>query len=265
MKPPTARSGSLDRLREMTPARVALGRAGASLPTQALLGFTLDHARARDAVHASLDATGLVAGLSGLGIAPLEVSSQARNRRDYLRRPDLGRMLDPASKHLLESHSGVACQLAVVVGDGLSPTAVNVHAVELMRHLLPQLAAGHVEVGATVLASGARVALGDEIGLILRAHMLLMLIGERPGLSAPDSLGAYLTFAPRIGRTDADRNCVSNIHRAGLSYPEAAFRIAWLVREGLARQTTGVALKDESGTSPQRIASDPGGCDKSDT
>jgi len=265
MKPPTAPSGSLDRLREMTPARVALGRAGASMPTQALLGFTLDHAHARDAVHAALDVAGLVAGLGGLGIAPLDVSSQARNRRDYLRRPDLGRMLDPASKRLLEGHSGVACQLAVVVSDGLSPTAVNVHAVELMRHLLPQLAAGHAEAGATVLASGARVALGDEIGAILGARMLLMLIGERPGLSAPDSLGAYLTFAPRTGCTDADRNCVSNIHRAGLSYQEAAFRIAWLVREGLARQTTGVALKDESGTSPQRIASDPGGCDKSDT
>ena len=255
MKPPMAQSGSLDRLREMTPARVALGRAGASLPTQALLRFTLDHARARDAVHASLDTAGLVAGLSGLGIAPLEVSSQVRNRRDYLRRPDLGRMLDPVSKQLLEG-SGVTCQLAIVIGDGLSPTAVNVHAVELIRHLLPQLAAGHVETGATVLASGARVALGDEIGAILGARMLLMLIGERPGLSAPDSLGAYLTFAPRIGRTDADRNCVSNVHRAGLSYQEAAFRIAWLVREGLGRQTTGVALKDESGTSPQRIASD---------
>ena len=265
MKPPTAPSGSLESLREMTPARVGLGRAGASMPTQALLGFTLDHARARDAVHASFDVAGLVAGLSGLGIAPLEVSSQARSRRDYLRRPDLGRMLDPASKQLLEGHSGVSCRLAVVVGDGLSPTAVNVHAVELMRHLLPQLAAFHVEIAATVLASGARVALGDEIGGILGARMLLMLIGERPGLSAPDSLGAYLTFAPRIGRTDADRNCVSNIHRAGLSYQEAAFRIAWLVREGLARQITGVALKDESGPSSQRIASDPRGCDKSDT
>jgi ethanolamine ammonia-lyase small subunit len=265
MKPPEPPSGPLDRLREMTPARVGLGRAGASMPTQALLGFTLDHARARDAVHASFDVAGLAAGLSGLGIAPLEVSSQARSRRDYLRRPDLGRMLDPASRQMLEGHSGVSGRLAVVVGDGLSPAAVNVHAVELMRHVLPQLAAGNVEIAATVLASGARVALGDEIGAVLGSSMLLMLIGERPGLSAPDSLGAYLTFAPRIGRTDAERNCVSNIHRAGLSYQEAAFRIAWLVREGLARQITGVALKDESGRSPQRIASEPLGCDKSDT
>ena len=118
---------------------------------------------------------------------------------------------------------------------------------------MAQLAAAGIEIGATVVASGARVALGDEIGAIIGARMLLVLIGERPGLSAPDSLGAYLTFAPRIGRTDAERNCISNIHRAGLSYQEAAFKIAWLVREGLARQTTGVALKDESGGTAQRL------------
>ena len=134
---------------------------------------------------------------------------------------------------MLESRSGPPIRLAVVIGDGLSPTAVNVHAVELLRHLVPRLSADGLEIGATVVASGARVALGDEIGAILGARMLVMLIGERPGLSAPDSLGAYLTFAPRIGLTDAERNCVSNIHGAGLSYDEAAFKIAWLVREGL--------------------------------
>jgi ethanolamine ammonia-lyase small subunit len=254
MKTPAPPSRSLRDLREFTPARVGLGRAGASMPTEALLGFMLDHARARDAVHATFDIAGLVAGLSGLGIQPVEVGSQARSRRDYLRRPDLGRMLDPASKLALESRSGAPCQLAIAIGDGLSPTAVNVHAVELVRHLIPQLAADGIEVGATVVASGARVALGDEIGAILAARMLVMLIGERPGLSAPDSLGAYLTFAPRIGLTDAERNCISNIHGAGLSYQEAAFRIGWLVREGLVRQITGVALKDESGKgTSQRI------------
>jgi ethanolamine ammonia-lyase small subunit len=258
MKPPAPPPYSLTRLQELTPARVGLGRAGASLPTAALLGFTLDHARARDAVHAPLDIAGLASGLSGLGIQPIEVSSQARSRRDYLRRPDLGRMLDPASKLLLEGQGGVPCRIALVIGDGLSPTAVNVHAVELVRHLMAQLAADHIETNAAVIASGARVALGDEIGAILGASMLLMLIGERPGLSAPDSLGAYLTFAPRLGRSDAERNCVSNIHRAGLGYEEAAFKIAWLVRAGLARQITGVALKDESGGLPQRIADDHG-------
>jgi ethanolamine ammonia-lyase small subunit len=138
-----------------------------------------------------------------------------------------------------------------------------VHAVELIRHLVPRLAADKVDAGAVIAASGARVALGDEIGAIIGARMLVMLIGERPGLSAPDSLGAYLTFAPRIGLTDADRNCVSNIHHAGLSYAEASFRISWLVREGLARQITGVALKDESGGGSSRNALP--GCDKSDT
>jgi ethanolamine ammonia-lyase small subunit len=150
-----------------------------------------------------------------------------------------------------------------VIGDGLSPAAVNVHAVALLGDLLPRLVAENIGPGAVIVASGARVALGDEIGAIVGARMLVMLIGERPGLSTPDSLGAYLTFVPRIGLTDANRNCVSNIHRAGLSYAEAAFRISWLVREGLARQTTGVALKDESGGGSSQNALP--GCDKSDT
>jgi ethanolamine ammonia-lyase small subunit len=254
MKPPATPPLSLTRLRELTPARVGLGRSGASLPTEALLGFTLDHARARDAVHAAFDVEGLVADLSDLGLQPRQVSSQARDRRDYLRRPDLGRMLDPDSRAALESRGKASSQLVLVIGDGLSPTAVNVHAVELVRHLLPQLAAGRIDVGATVIACGARVALGDEIGAFLNARMVLVLIGERPGLSAPDSLGAYLTFAPRVGRTDAERNCISNIHRAGLTYEEAAFRIAWLAREGLARAVTGVALKDESGGIAPQLA-----------
>ncbi|MBR0694621.1 ethanolamine ammonia-lyase subunit EutC [Bradyrhizobium lablabi] len=263
MRPPVPPSRSLAELRALTPARVSLGRCGASLPTTALLSFTLDHARARDAVHAAFDVAGIVAGLAGLGIAPVGVSSQARNRRDYLRRPDLGRMLDSESKRMLEGRGGAPCPCAIVIGDGLSPTAVNVHAVELVRHLMPRLAADKIETGAVVVASGARVALGDEIGTIIGARMLVMLIGERPGLSAPDSLGAYLTFGPRIGLTDAERNCISNVHRAGLSYEEAALRISWLVREGLSRGMTGVALKDDSsgGSLPRALSE----CDKSDT
>jgi ethanolamine ammonia-lyase small subunit len=247
MKTPAPPSRSLETLRELTPARVGLGRAGASMPTDALLAFTLDHARARDAVHAAFDAAHLAAGLTGLGLQVSEVSSQAQSRRDYLRRPDLGRMLDADSRRVLEQQSG-AGGIAIVVGDGLSPAAVNIHAVELVRHLAPRLNEAGIRFGDVVVASGARVALGDEIGAVLGARMVVMLIGERPGLSAPDSLGAYITFAPRIGLTDEKRNCVSNIHGAGLSYDEAAVKIAWLVREGLARQVTGVALKDESGT-----------------
>ncbi|MGY8705855.1 ethanolamine ammonia-lyase subunit EutC [Bradyrhizobium sp. 18BD] len=242
-------------LKSFTPARVALGRSGASVPTRALLDFTLDHARARDAVHAVFDAPRLAADLRALGLVVTQVRSQAVDRRDYLRRPDLGRQLDAGSAELLAASASVPCQLAIVIGDGLSAAAVHAHAVTLVARLLPLLAEGDaVAAGHVVVASGARVALGDEIGAILGARMVVMLIGERPGLSAPDSLGAYLTFAPQPGRSDAERNCVSNVHHAGLSYDEAAFKIAWLVREGLARQVTGVALKDESADrAPRRI------------
>jgi ethanolamine ammonia-lyase small subunit len=251
MKTPTPTSRSLKDLRDLTPARVGLGRAGASLPTEALLAFMLDHARARDAVHAAFDVSGLVSGLKALGIEVSDVRSRAGDRIDYLRRPDLGRILDPASRDLLAARSRDSCRLAVVIGDGLSPSAVNVHAVPVVRSLVAQLGIEGIEIDAAAVATGARVALGDEIGEILGARVIVMLIGERPGLSAPDSLGAYLTFAPKIGRTDAERNCVSNIHRAGLSYDQAGFRIAWLIREALSRKLSGVGLKDESG--PQAL------------
>ena len=247
MKTPVPSSRSARDLRDLTPARVGLGRAGASLTTKAWLDFARDHARARDAVHTAFDVLSLVSELNDLGLDAIEVSSRASKRDDYLKRPDLGRMLDEDSQRRLASHPNGLCELAIVIGDGLSPTAVQAHAVQLVQALIPQLAVDGIEIGHAVVASGARVALGDEIGAILGARMILVLIGERPGLSASDSLGAYLTFAPKPGRTDAERNCVSNIHGAGLGYNEAALRISWLIREGLARQITGVALKDESG------------------
>jgi ethanolamine ammonia-lyase small subunit len=266
MKPPAPSSRSLGDLRDLTPARVGLGRTGAGMPTRALLEFTLDHARARDAVHAAFDVAAMISGLNGLGLEAFEVASRAASREEYLRRPDLGRTLDPASRDLLAGHHGRPCRLAIVVGDGLSPTAVHAHAIELVRSLIPRLAVEEIEIGHAAVASGARVALGDEIGAVLGARMMVMLIGERPGLSAPDSLGAYLTFAPRPGLTDAERNCISNIHGAGLGYDEAAFRIAWLVREGLARSVTGVALKDESaGRTPRHIIASSDGRHKSET
>ena len=206
------------------------------MPTDALLAFTLDHARARDAVHAAFDAPHLVAGLSRPRPAGQpRFASQAQNRRDYLRRPDLGRMLDADSRRVLDKQSGSASEIVIVIGDGLSPAAGQC---PRRRTGSPSCSApdggGH-PIGHVVVASGARVALGDEIGAVLGARMVVMLIGERLGLSAPDSLGAYLTFAPRTGLTDEKRNCVSNIHGGGLSYDEAAFKIAWLVREGIAR------------------------------
>ena len=256
MKTPAPPSRPLTDLRALTPARVGLGRSGASLPTEALLDFTLDHARARDAVHAAFDVPAMITGLHDLGLEAIEVSSRAPDRKDYLRRPDLGRTLDQASRQRLATGDGGACRLAITIGDGLSPTAVNAHAIHVVRSLIPYLAADGIEIGRTAVARGARVALGDEIGALAGAQMMVVLIGERPGLSASDSLGAYLTYAPKVGLTDAARNCVSNIHGAGLGYDEAAHRIAWLIREGLARGVTGVALKDESGAqTPRHIAS----------
>src|ERR1700761_7353388 len=160
-------------LRNLTPARVGLGRAGASMPTKPLLEFTLDQARARDAVHAAFDVSAMMRGLSDLGLDASDVASCARNRKDYLRRPDLGRMLDPASQRLLADCAGGSRQVVIVIGDGLSPTAVNVHAIEVVRRLIPRLDADGIELGHSVVASGARVALGDEIGAILGARMIV--------------------------------------------------------------------------------------------
>ena len=232
-------------LKALTPARVGLGRCGASLTTQALLDFTLDHARARDAVHSSFDLEPIAEALSELGLETRAVSSQALARADYLKRPDLGRKLDAPSQALLAARDAAPCDIVLVVGDGLSPAAVNAHVVGMIGTLLPKLAG--LRIGPVVIASGARVALGDEIGALMKARMTVLLIGERPGLSSPHSLGAYITLEPKPGLTDERRNCVSNIQSAGLSYQEAAIKIAWLVREGLSRGVTGVALKDESG------------------
>ena len=244
--PAVPRRPTLD-LRSLTPARVALGRSGASVPTRALLDFTLDHARARDAVHAVFDAPRLVADLRALGLIVTEARSQAVDRRDYLRRPDLGRQLDAGSAELLARSASEPCQLAIVIGDGLSSAAVHAHAVALVSHLLPLLAEGNdVAIGHFVVASGARVALGDEIGAILGARMVVTLIGERPGLSAPDSMGAYLTFAPTPQTSDAERNCISNIRPEGLSYADAAMKLVHLLRAMRARRLSGVQLKDDA-------------------
>lgn len=254
MKLPSPLSRSLQDLRQLTPARVALGRTGASLPTRALLEFALDHARARDAVHAPFDSPAIISDLEAMGLETLTVFSRAESRDDYLRRPDRGRKLALQSCDLVAERSKGVFDLAVVIGDGLSPSAVNAHAGELIRSLIPRLHADSIQIGIAVVASGARVALGDQIGSLLGARALLMLIGERPGLSVPQSVGAYLTYGPAPGLTDACRNCISNIHGSGLRYDEATFKIAWLVREALIRKVSGVALKDESGiAAPLRL------------
>jgi ethanolamine ammonia-lyase small subunit len=233
-------------LAAMTPARIALGRAGASLPTRAVLAFALDHARARDAVHIPFDAAFVAAQIEALGFETLDVASAAPDRASYLRRPDLGRRLSPEGRAELERQPRSDPDVALVVADGLSSTAVHAHAAPLLAALKPHFAARQWRVGPVVLAHQGRVALGDEIGERLGARFVVLLVGERPGLSAADSLGAYLTYAPRVGRLDAERNCISNIRPAGLGYEDAAFRIAWHVAASLERGYSGVALKDES-------------------
>jgi len=234
-------------LRRHTPARIALGRAGGSLPTRELLAFAAAHAQARDAVHQALDLPALEAALRAEGWGTLQVSSRAVDRAEYLRRPDLGRRLDAASAQRLEAQAGAPVDLLIVLGDGLSAQAVQAHALPLLRALREALQ-GEFTLAPLLLASQARVALADEAGALLGARLALMLIGERPGLSSPDSLGAYLTHAPRLGCHDAQRNCISNIRPQGLAPALAALRLNWLLREALRRRLTGVGLKDESET-----------------
>jgi ethanolamine ammonia-lyase small subunit len=228
-------------LRRHTPARIALGRAGPALPTKEILDFGLAHARARDAVHCALDADKLDRELKTLGYTPIRVASQVPDHATYLTRPDLGRRLDEKSKARLAG----SAELVVAIEDGLSAIAVQKHAVPLLEELV-RLSTERWSRAAVVIALRGRVALGDEIGERLNARLVVVMIGERPGLSSPDSLGLYITYAPRVGRTDAERNCISNIHASGLRYEEAAKRLDWLVSAALARGVTGVALKDES-------------------
>lgn len=227
-----------------TPARLALGRAGAGMPTDETLRFGWAHAMARDAIHAALDVASLEALLRAGGWEVAQARSRAPDRPTYLRRPDLGRRLDADDAVLLRQR-GVACDICFVIGDGLSSLAVERHAAPLLTALRPHLPGG-LRIGPVVIAQQARVALADEAGEALGAALVVMLIGERPGLSSPDSLGIYLTHAPRCGRSDAERNCISNVRPQGLGYAAAAFKLAWLMREALRRGLSGVALKDES-------------------
>ena len=228
---------SLVPLRRFTPARIALGRAGSGLPTEAHLQFSLDHAMARDAVHAALDFAALAAALERRGWRSLQVASAAADRDQYLRRPDFGRRLSPSSRAALAT--APACDVVLVAADGLSAAAVAAHLLPLLDVLMPRLAG----VGPVVLAAQGRVALGDEIGELLRARLAILLIGERPGLSSPDSLGCYVTFQPRVGTMDSARHCISNIRAQGLAIPDAAEAIARLAADALALRATGLELE----------------------
>jgi ethanolamine ammonia-lyase small subunit len=226
-------------LQAMTPARVRLGNIGNAPPLEAVLDFQLAHARARDAINNPLDTASVASALAPLDV--ITVASQATDRSVYLRRPDLGRQLSTESRHALTE---MPCDIVFVIADGLSATAVEHHAAAVVHATLARLPGW--STGAAVVASQARVAIGDEIGEAVGAEFCVVLIGERPGLSVSDSLGVYITYHPRIGRADSERNCISNIHTNGGLSPElASAKLTWLLTEARKLKCTGIGLKDE--------------------
>ncbi|WLH34995.1 ethanolamine ammonia-lyase subunit EutC [Pseudomonas sp. FP2196] len=258
-KPPVDPQNPWLELRRLTPARIALGRTGTSLPTSAQLDFQFAHAQARDAVHLPFDHAELSAQLSERGRESLLLHSAAVDRNSYLQRPDLGRKLSDESAQTLHDYAAAhpgGVDLAIVVADGLSALAVHRHTLPFLARMEDQMSADGWSIAPIVLVEQGRVAVGDEIGQLLGAKMVVMLIGERPGLSSPDSLGLYFTYNPKIGLTDAYRNCISNVRLEGLSYGMAAHRLLYLMREACRRQLSGVNLKDEAQV--QTLESDAG-------
>lgn len=254
-----------DGLKRFTDARIALGRAGHSQPTAAHLAFQLAHAQARDAVHLALDVKGMTASLQALGLEVLPLHSAASDRATYLQRPDLGRQLDAASRQRLQAWRAVMtdaepADLALVVADGLSALAVMQNAVPLLAELLSGLRADTAfswRIAPLALVEQGRVAIGDDIGQLLGARCAVVLIGERPGLSSPDSLGIYFSWAPRVGLNDAQRNCISNVREAGLAPGLAAGKLMALLQQARLRQVTGIGLKDDTDGSLPVMPSGP--------
>lgn len=236
-------------LKAYTQARIGLGRVGHSLPMQEVLGFQYAHAAARDAVLRPVDFGGLITGLDEVGLPWIDVHSQARDRSEYLRRPDLGRRLDRESLERLQSvRTSTGFDVALVVADGLSSSAVEKHALPVIMGMLDAARRAGWRMAPIVIARQARVALSDEVGEALAARAVAILIGERPGLSSADSLGIYLTYGPKVGNLDSARNCISNIHDAGMSHELAAYKLDFLLREALRLKLSGVRLKDTSDT-----------------
>ncbi|MBI1203022.1 MAG: ethanolamine ammonia-lyase subunit EutC [Rhodopseudomonas sp.] len=249
---PTTRTPDVDlwsQLRRLTAARIGLPRTGASLATAPLLDFRLAHAQARDAVHAVLDVSALMVALQPLGLPALTLASAAADKHSFLMRPDLGRRLTVESRGTLTARAtgNAACyDIVFVISDGLSARAVQSHAAPTLRETVPVLAAAGWRIAPLVIVRHGRVAIGDQIAGELRADCVIMLIGERPGLSAPDSMGAYITWRPDEGTSDADRNCISNIRPDGIGYNEAGFKLVHMLQAIKARRISGVQLKDES-------------------
>ena len=233
----------LARLKQFTPARIGLGRAGTAQPTAASLKFSLDHARARDAVHAALDFDAIAGVLRAHGWTPIHVQSAAGDRTDYLRRPDLGRRLSPSGRSIV-ARLQPKCDVAITAADGLSSSAIVANLLPTLTCLRPLLQRRGLTTGPLVLVEQGRVAIGDEVGELMDATLALVLIGERPGLSAADSLGAYITWRPRVGAMDSSRHCISNIRAAGLPPEEAASQIDDLIGRAFVHEATGVRLNE---------------------
>lgn len=246
-KVPVVDDGSWAALREFTAARIAIGRTGNSIPLNELLDFKLAHAHARDAVYSELDVEGITSNLQQFKLPLYRLHSKASNRAKYLKRPDYGRKLNEESLNQLAACDVTATDIAIIIADGLSATAVNLYAVELMQSLLPKLLNAGLTLAPLSLIEQGRVAIADETAYAFRARLSLILIGERPGLSSPDSMGAYLTYNPKPGLTDESRNCISNIRPDGLPPSAAADKIFYLISEALKRKLTGVDLKDNAG------------------
>ena len=236
-------------LRKFTTARIGLGRAGISQPTKHHLDFQLAHAQAQDAVHSKLDIEILQQNLNVHSYTSIHLRSAANNRSIYLQRPDLGRRLDDNSEQHLQALEGGAphtYDIAFIIADGLSAFAVEEHAVNFLNIITAKLKKENWKIAPIVIVEQGRVAVSDEIGSLLGADQAVILIGERPGLSSPDSLGIYLTFDPKIDRNDADRNCISNVRTEGQSYKGAAHKLFYLLSEARRRKYSGVNLKDEA-------------------
>lgn len=233
-------------LRRFTQARIGQGRAGCATPTSAQLEFQLAHAMARDAVHQPWCVDSFAGEIAASGLQPLKLATPIADREHYLQRPDLGRCLDQPSREYLLSQSAKTAEVALIISNGLSSTAVDKHGLALLEAIVAAYSQCGLSLGPVCLVPNARVAVADEIGTLLNAAVSVIIVGERPGLSAADSLGVYLTYAPRIGNTDAGRNCLSNIRPPeGLSYQAAAAKLAYLTRQALQRGLSGVALKDD--------------------
>ena len=236
-------------LKAFTDARIALGKTGVSVPLKESLAFKLAHAHAKDAVYSALDCHTLIPSLEVTGLAIHCLHSRAENRDMYLQRPDFGRRLTDSSAALLQQLAGEPTDLAIILADGLSASALNQQAVSMVQLLVETAINRNYSLAPLTLVEQGRVAIADEIGSLLQARMTVILIGERPGLSSFDSMGAYLTYAPELGLTDERRNCVSNIRQQGLSAQLAVEKIMYLINEAFRLQLSGVALKDnDTGT-----------------